>query len=244
MPAPLPVGKILAGAFLIPWWNRKAFVRALAFPLALLATLMLSWYFTDALLANFVKFLLCVAYAALFTLFAVTCHRLVLLDPAAVARNPVPSWSRREGLFFGWMVGAWLLFLVVFLVTLAIAVNALGMVFESVRTSPAEAFGWLETAARMPALYVFARLSPLFPATAVDRKVDLKWAWRLTRGNGLRLMLIVGFLPWALSYVPPLLYRSEATALETILLTVAGIALFAVEIAALSISYRELTKEG
>ena len=234
MAAPLPVGKILAGAFLIPWWNRKAFARALAFPLALLATLMLAWYFTDALLANFAKVLLCLAYAALFTLFAVTCHRLVLLDPAAVARNPVPSWSLREGLFFGWMVGAWLLFLVVFLVTLTIAVNALGMVFESVRT----------TAARMPALYVFARLSPLFPATAVDRKVDLKWAWRLTRGNGLRLMLIVGFLPWALSYLPPLLYRSEATALETILLTVAGIALFAVEIAALSISYRELTKEA
>lgn len=244
MAAPLPVGKILMGAFLIPWWNRKAFVRALAFPLTLLATLILSWYFTDALLANFVKFLLCVAYAALFTLFAVVCHRLVLLDPAAVARNPVPGWSRREGLFFGWMVGAWLLFLVVFLVTLTIAVNALSMVFESVRASPADSFGWLEAAARMPALYVLARLSPLFPATAVDRKVDLTWAWRLTRGNGLRLMVIVGFLPWALSYVTPLLYRSGATALETILLTVAGIALFAIEIAALSISYRELTKES
>jgi hypothetical protein len=244
MAAPLPVGKILLGAFLVPWWNRKEFFRALVFPLALLATLMLSWYFTDALLANFVKFLLCVAYAALFTLFAVACHRLVLLDPVAVARNPVPSWSRRESLFLGWLIGAWLLYLVTFLVILTIAVNALGIVFEGFRASPAESFGWLEATAKMPAFYVFARLSPLFPATAVDRKVDLQWAWRLTRGNGLRLMVIVGFLPWALSYLPPLLYRSEATALETVLLTVAGIGLFAIEIAALSISYRELTKES
>jgi len=244
MAAPLPVGKILAGAFLIPWWNRRAFARALAFPLALLATLALSWYYTDHLLPTVVKLLLCLAYAALFTLFAVVCHRLVLLDPDRVASNPLPTWSVREGLFFGWMIGAWLLYLVAYLVTLTVAVNLLGMAFESVRASPASSLAWVEAAASLPAFYLIARLSPLFPATALDRKVDPKWAWRLTRGNGLRLMLIVGFLPWALSYLPPLLYRSEATALETVLLTVAGIALFAIEIAALSISYRELTKES
>jgi len=56
--------------------------------------------------------------------------------------------------------------------------------------------------------------------------------------------VIVGFLPWALSYLPPLLYRSDATTVELVVLTVAGIALFAIEIAALSIAYRELTKQA
>jgi hypothetical protein len=241
MAAPLPVGKILLGAFLVPWWNRKPFARALVLPLALLATLMLTWYFTAHLLAGFVNFLLCLVYAALFTLFAVTCHRLVLLDPEAVAKNPVPGWTRREGLFLGWMVGAWLLFVVVSLVTLMIFAGTLGRGSESFIK---EWFGWFETAARVPAVYLFARLSPLLPATAVDQRVDLRWAWDLTRGNGWRMMVIVGVLPWVLSWVTPLLYRDGATTVELVVLTVAGIALFAFEIAALSISYRELTKQA
>jgi hypothetical protein len=40
-----------------------------------------------------------------------------------------------------------------------------------------------------------------------------------------------------------LLYRGNATAVETAILTFLGSALFAVEIAALSLSYRELTRE-
>jgi hypothetical protein len=241
MAAPLPVGKVLMGAFLVPWWHRKAFTRALAFPLALLATLVLTWYFTAKLLPAFVNILLCLVYAALFTLFAVTTHRLVLLDPDAVAKNPVPGWTRREGLFFGWMVGAWLLFVFAFFVVLMVVVNAVGFGFEGLIKSH---LVWIETAASVPALYLLARLSPLLPATAVDRRVDLRWAWELTRGNGWRLMAITGVLPWVLSWVTPLLYRSDATTAELVVLTVAGIALFAIEIAALSISYRELTKEA
>jgi hypothetical protein len=241
MAAPLPVGKILMGAFLVPWWNRKAFTRALAVPLALLATLVLTWYFTAKLLPAFVNILLCLVYVALFTLFAVTTHRLVLLNPDAVAKNSVPGWTRREGLFLGWMVGAWLLFIFAFFVVLTIAVNAVGFAFEDVMKTH---LGWIETVAKVPALYLFARLSPLLPATAVDRRVDLRWAWELTRGNGWRLMVVVGVLPWALSWVTPLLYRSDATTVELVVLTVAGIALFAIEIAALSIAYRELTKQA
>jgi hypothetical protein len=240
MAAPLPVGKILLGAFLVPWWNRKAFARALAFPLALLATLMLSWYFSAKHLSGSVQFLLCVVYAAFFTLFAVTCHRLVLLDPRTVARDPVPKWSRREGLFFGWIVGAGLMYMVVSLVVMLVVLNTLLKSIDDEFLK--SAFGWFDAAAKVPAVYLFARLSPLFPATALDRQVDLRWAWELTRGNGWRMVVVVGVLPWALSYVTPALYRSGATVVELGILTVAGIALFAVEIAALSISYRELTK--
>ena len=210
----------------------------------MLATLSLSWYFTDHLLPAFVKWLLCVAYGMLFTLFAVVCHRLVLLDPAAVARYPVPTWSLRESLFFMWMLAVWFFYLISWVAFLTVAVNALMLASASARAAPSDWHEWLEAGAKVPALYVFARLCPLFPATAVDRRVDLRWAWQLTRGNGWRLVVVVGVLPWVISHLLGLLYRGDPTALETIVLSIAGTALFAVEVAALSISYRELTKEA
>ena len=84
----------------------------------------------------------------------------------------------------------------------------------------------------------------VFPATALDRRADWRWAWQLTRNNGWRLFVVVAILPWAISQLLALLYRAEATVIETILLSVTGIALFAVEIAAISLSYRELTREA
>jgi hypothetical protein len=46
-----------------------------------------------------------------------------------------------------------------------------------------------------------------------------------------------------ISHLVGLLYRMDATSLETVVLTFLGCALFVVEVAALSLSYRELTKE-
>lgn len=241
MPAPLSVGKVVLGAFLVPWWKRRAFARALAIPLAALATLMLSWYYAAEIVPSYAGWLLCLVYACLFTLFAVRCHRLVLIDSEMRAAELRPRWSWRETRFFYWLVGLWLISWVTWWFALLLAANAI-----SWRHLPAEFPVWMDWssyACKIPALYVFARLSPILPAAAIDRTVDLKSAWLLTRKNGWRLALVVGVLPWAISQLLGLLYRGEATVVETIVLTTLGIALLAVEIAALSISYRELTNE-
>jgi hypothetical protein len=243
MPAPLSVGKIVLGAFLVPWWKRRAFTRALAVPLVALATLMLSWYYAAERVPAYAGWGLCLVYAGLFTLFAVRCHRLVLIDAEARAVDLWPRWSWRESRFFYWLVGLWLAAMVTWWFAVLIAGNVVSAAW---RHAPAELSVWMEWsiyACKIPALYVFARLSPMLPAAAIDRTVDLKSAWRLTKKNGWRLAIVVGVLPWALSELVGLLYRGEATVLETIALTTLGIALFAVEIAALSISYRELTNE-
>lgn len=92
------------GAFLVPWWNRRAFARALAVPFVSLAVLTLSWYYANEILPNFVKWLLWVLYGLLFTLFAVTCHRLVLLGAESVTTRLAPRWSWRESRFFAWLI--------------------------------------------------------------------------------------------------------------------------------------------
>jgi len=240
MAARLEVAKVLYGAFMVPWWKRRAFCRALAIPLALLVTLTLSWYYGGKYLPQFSNWVLCAVWVGLFSVFAVTCHRLVLLDAASVASRPVPRWSWRETRFFYWLVGTWLICWGAGIAALTLMLNLAIMTLGSPRDGW---FDWIPLAAGVPAYYLFARLSPLFPATAIDREVNLKWAWRLTQGNGWRLFVVVAVLPWLISELVGLLYRGNATALETAILTFLGSALFAVEIAALSLSYRELTRE-
>jgi hypothetical protein len=239
--APLNVAKVVLGAFVVPWWNRRAFCRALAIPLISLASLSVAWKFTGKYLPELSNWLLYILYAALFTLFAVICHRLVLLDPGSVALVMAPRWSRRETRFIFFIVAVSLVSTTVAAILMTLLFN---MFLSHAFVDPSSTwFGWLDASVKIPVFYLFARFSLVFPATAIDRKVNLQWSWALTRNNGWRLFVVVSVLPWIISQVVSLLYRGEASALEIILLTVLGSALLAVEVAALSLSYRELTKE-
>jgi hypothetical protein len=241
MAARFDVAKVLVGAFAVPWWNRRAFARALALPVVSLATFTTVWYHAARSLPSYSGWAACLVWGLLFVWFAVTCHRLVLLDAATVASRLAPRWSRRETRFLLCLVGAWLACLGVFLlVAMGLANVAIWVLPHKPEDVPLE---WVEVAGRVPAYYVFARLSLVFPATAIDRDVDFRWAWRLSRGHGWRMFIVVAILPWLISEVLAVLWRGEATAVETAALTLIGTALFAVEIAALSLSYRELTKE-
>jgi hypothetical protein len=172
-------------------------------------------------------------------MFAVTCHRLVLLDPQAVASRIAPRWSSRETRFFMWMVLVW----AVFLGTVwGLSMLMLNTWVAWVEVPERAWFDWTVLAAKVPAFYLVARISPVFPATAIDRKVDIRWAWRLTANNGWRLVLLVAVLPWVISHAVGLLYRGDPSVLETVVLTFVACALFAVEVAAISLAYRELTK--
>ena len=136
------------------------------------------------------------------------------------------------------MVTLWIIYLAVWWLGMLVARQHSG-------GAAATCVGWtkvIEFVASIPALYLIARLSLVFPATAIDRPASLKWAWRTSRGNGWRLVVVITVLPWLLSHLVGLLYRDEATAAEIVVLTVLGTALFALEIAALSIAYRELTR--
>ena len=236
----LDLGKVIAGAFLVPWWHRKAFACALAVPLVLIVGFCVLWYYVAV--PYFPQYVLWTAWplwGALFSLFAVICHRLVLLDAEAVAARWVPRWSWRETRFFLWMVTLWVVGLAAIWLFLLVVGN---LWMRSVGDLP-EWTDWIVSLAKLPCLYVFGRLCLLFPATAVDRGASLRWSWHLTRGNGWRLMIIVGGLPFALSFLVDLLYRDGASTLEWLALNVVAVALLAVEIAAVSLSYRELTRD-
>jgi hypothetical protein len=243
MSAPLDLGKVIAGAFVVPWWHRKAFARALAIPVALFMAFSLLWYYYGVTqLPWFAALIVNAVYGIVFTLFAVTCHRLVLLDPESVARAWRPRWTLRETRFILWLAGLWLVGVAASMALLAV----FGTVWINVAGDSGITLEWVKFAVQLALLYPLARVCVLFPATAVERDPlpNLGWAWDLTRDNGWRLVVVVGFLPWLFAQLADLAYRSNATRLELLLLSLLAIAFFAVEIAAVSISYRELTKKA
>lgn len=241
----LDVGKVVYGAFLVPWLHRRAFARALALPLAAMTSLALCSYYLIGHVPKSVHWLLYGAYWLVFVLFAVNCHRLVLLDPSEISRQWLPQWSMRQTRFLVWFVLVWGF---CFLVAAWPVMTVLGTLILNIpgpwRGSGVEdGWRWVVQAGQVVSFYLMARLSVIFPATALDRKVNVRWAWQRTRQNGWRLTLVVAALPWLLSHMVDFVYRGDATTLEAIALTFLGTALFAVEISAVSLAYRELTKD-
>ncbi len=94
--------------------------------------------------------------------------------------------------------------------------------------------------ATIPSAYVLGRLSPVFPATAIDQNESLKSAWDMTRGNGWRMLIVVGLLPWIIGVATSLLLRTGASIIEVTVITVLTYLLLVVEVVALSLAYKEL----
>lgn len=154
--------------------------------------------------------------------------------------NAVPAyglkpWSRREFRFLWFVVG---IYMVVSLLT-TIAVIVVANLYKLVSD-----FQLLWIIVTIPAYYVTARLSLVFPATAIDEKATLKWSWQKTRNNGWRMFVVVGVFPWMLSFLVGLIWRENATLPEVVMLYIAGYFLVVIEVSALSLSYKELAYEG
>src|SRR5260221_6060714 len=95
---------------------------------------------------------------AVYTLFAVTCHRIVLLGETSVPKYGLLSWTSRETRFFGWL---FVLFFYVLLVMAPIGLAMFAATFFvdiSFREGYAKYWGLL---AVVPAMYVAARLAVL-----------------------------------------------------------------------------------
>lgn len=234
--ARLDIGKVLFGAFLLPWRDRREFSRRLALPLMALVTLALLWSNFPSQWPHAIGWVLSIFYWAIFSVFAVIVHRLVLVPITERRSEHLPRPGVRELRFLVWLLGvgalAALFSALVIFVPLTILANLDWPI------------GWLTEVARLPGIYLLGRLCLVFPAIALDRQVDLKWSWNRTRGHGARLFLLVGLLPWVIAELGSLLYRGEAGFVESIVSTIVISALYVAEIATVSLCYRELVLVG
>ncbi len=126
-----------------------------------------------------------------YTLFGVTWHRLILLGSRAAPPVVFPGWQRRHWRFYGFALAITALTTALVAV---VSVASLGFTGGGADPESAELTMGVLVAilvAMLLAIYFMLRFSFVFPAVAVEEPYGLGDAWRHTRGQGLRLMLVM-----------------------------------------------------
>lgn len=240
----LPIAGIFFGAYALLFSRVSEFVRRLALPALMFTALMVSAvigvFDGGSMMATYV-FVFAVLIVS--TLASVSVHRIVLLGTDSVPRFGRAVPTKREAKF--------LLLVVIGYASIAL----LSLLFSNVQfktltsnTTASAAFvvvlmGWL---------YLVSRLLLLLPATALDRMPDPRRAWRISRGNGWRLFLLLIVFP-ALSAIilgtvadPPLEWVAARLGWELIATLgwmVVHAPIFVAEIIMLSLTYQVLCKQ-
>jgi len=234
MPGELSVRSVLRETAQELWRKRARLLFAILPALSAIAL-------SDVLFLSFndpgtlVSFIKSIVDLVLLALIGISVHRILLLGLDAVPRFGVSSWSMRETRFLGWwfLAGFYMSCTIAF-VALPIALLGSAASHEmTIAVNVGTLIGYIV------ALILFARLSLLLPATAVDRREHMGWAFDLSRGSSFRLAVLVGLAPTAsilLSYLslllPPLAFDVISWFFDWLLIVV-GISL-------LSFSYQAL----
>jgi hypothetical protein len=180
-----------------------------------------------------------VCYVLVSALAAISCHRVLLLGPVSVPKFGIGHLGRRELSFIGAMLFLGIVGGIVGLFSELLLKEITGIDDWS-------SGGWylgLRTIAALPTSYLFARLAMMLPSIAIETHLSVPEAWRLSSGNGWRLVLLIVFLPWV---VRQLEWNIAVGIPVNTAASIANTTLYALflplEIALLSVSYRHLIK--
>jgi hypothetical protein len=241
----LPVISIIKETLLVVWQKRFVLSRALIATGLASATLDVamrhglkdvSWV---SLLLLFALLYVILGWV-LFALFAITCHRIVLLGETSVPKYGLLSWTSRETRFFGWgLVSCFYGLLIIGPIMLA---TFLGALFADFADKEHVKY-WVTLGAYMgsvPFVYVVARLSVLFPATAIGERRNTDWAFDTTAKNGWRLVAATTLTTAPLSLGVHALPIDHGL-LADFLMRLVDCTFMAIGIVALSLSFRFLS---
>ena len=221
MPEAIQARKVIAGAIVFVAEKRTRLAKALLLPFLLYCALDIPYFKTGG---GLIEALFAILGLFIQTYLAVTTHRIMLLGDEAVPEWGVSSWGKRETYFLAHLV----------LVSLCILPSAVLAFIPYI--------GPILAIAGMA--WIFARLSLVFPAIAIDEGVGIPLAWELSRRHQMLMISVVILFPLALSipaigllllifFVPAV---SVLVSMITGLVTVFGIA-------ALSLAYREIRNQ-
>jgi hypothetical protein len=195
-----------------------------------------------------ITFLAAMPSTLVFVVLAVYCHRSLLIFGAARTSSLNIVFTSREWKFFAWI-------LLVYLVTVfciipgSITAGILLLEIDEIYTEST----WMKSLVEIflfygvfliPLYYIVGRWSFVFPIIAVDGLPKMGWSWKQTKGNGWRMLVLVGFIPLTIGYlnsVGPLIGLSEYPAFSAFLASFALFLFTPVEVAVISIAFRELT---
>jgi len=231
----LPIINIIIASMTIALREKAKFSKALAIPTLILVVLWAISHIYFRKIAEISVFIPSLFYILGITIFAVTCHRLVLADARTV--KFVFEFSPRLLRFSLRLILVYLILYLVAMIPMTVLLN-LSTDFRNSLSSTNYSYAMLLFS--IPAMYVVGRLSLVFPAIAIDHNLRFKESWALTRHNGWRMAIIIGFYPWVVKTLISLLAPKDASSVVWVLLTLLYYYAIAMLIFALSLSYKEL----
>ena len=213
------IREVIAGTFFQLKNKHVDLAKALIIPLLLsLSTEFLAEY-SDTTFGNTFLFI----DAAIQTVIAITTHRIILLGHNSVSEWELKSWSNRETTFFMHY-------------SLLIAISYAGA--YALPIIGLDGFGMLLVIVAW--LWVWSRLSLVFPAIAVEKPLSFRGSWQLTKNYQLLMSFIVLVLPLFLA-IPIVILNLLPFSFMTAPIFSALILVIA--ITALSIAYHAIKNE-
>lgn len=211
------IKRTLLGAFGYVYALRVPLARALLAPVLLLVALDLLPI--DGKHPGYV-FLGSVASTLLYTLLAVTTHRMILIGPGSVPEWGLYPPTRREVLFVLYSIALGLMMLPIGLLAL---IPTVGMALTLIAVA-----------------YLLGRLSLVFPAIATDQGWSFSRSWRATANHQVLMTVVVVIFPLVMS-IPELLL-SQLPGLGP-LVSLIGACTLVFMVAALSVAFQVITRE-
>lgn len=240
----LPMGKIVGRALIAPIYLEAASLKALVKPILALTLVSLlsiaAGYLNTGLIAKVIALILIGAVL----LWMIWCFERHLVLGAAACEADI-KLRQRYGLnllilVIGIVLLAKAIWFLQQLVLLAIIYLQLAVSDNSPLPSLAYVLGWIGVVSVVGS--VPARFSLLLPAAAAGHDVTPMRLWRLTRGNGMRLFLLLVILPGAVCGVGQLAIASSrsfpGSSIIAGLLTVYGGIIY---LAMIALAYRSLS---
>jgi len=187
---------------------RKALAKSLLIPFAALFAIALIE--DNGFQSYFYIILIKVISALLYTLVAITTHRLILLGPNFIAKWGIykPTW--REAYFIFYSICLGLLMIPVSFVSTIPIIGGVATLFLVV--------------------YLMGRFSLVFPAIATDKKWSFRDSWNATQEHQLIMAIvaglfpvIVGILEVLLGYVPHMNWLVMLVSLSTTVFVIASL---------------------
>lgn len=247
-PRKLPLVRVLTGALTLPWHYRGDLLRNAGVPLLACIGWLIFWGHalatsatpTDGAIRNLA---FTMAFLLLSSWLALTLHRMVLLEKPGSALRLDSAMLGCLGRFFLTFIAFWIVYHGVRMAFMNAVVMLIGSRYVAAGETPSEfpvSLATVDQLASAMAIVLMGRFMLLLPQIAIGGRFSLALILASTRGNALRLAVVVGALPWLLGAATDLLYRDEPTYFEWCLLQVVVVLTLVWEVVALSLSHREL----
>lgn len=231
----------------MPFQNPVAFLKVGA-PAVISGTILISYHHffsfsyllgADNVLGMFVLALLWFIFTLSLLMAIVGCHRIFILGKDYVKDRKYIHWTGNELEYGAW----WILFIVL----AAILYLPFALISFSIDEAVIEQENMLNTIIGYPAIipiyYIISRWSLVLPSCAIGiGQQTPAWSWRLSRGNGWRLTLLVSLPPIITELILDLFPDSFST-LNLLLIGATWLLLGIIEIGLLSRSYSFLVGE-